>query len=72
MRRLVHAVVQGLMKPLLAAAAAEGPGDTAGSGNSEPPGASSSLSHQRCMRQAIELAVLLLFQVQAPAPANMP
>ena len=59
------------MRPLLAAAASEGPDDTGGSGNSEAPGTSKGVSHQRCMLRAIQLAVLLLFQVQALQPKHV-
>lgn len=71
MWRLMRAV-QGLVRPLLAAAASEGPGDTPASSNSETTGASNSPGHQRCMLQAIQLAVLLLFQVQVLALKHVP
>jgi hypothetical protein len=59
------------MRPLLAAAASEGPSKAAGSGHCETPGESKGVSHQRCMLRATQLAVLLLFQVQAHTPTNM-
>jgi hypothetical protein len=51
------------VRPLLAAAASEGPSDTAGGSACGTPGAKDGLSYQRCMLRAIQLAVLLLFQV---------
>lgn len=60
------------MRPLLAAAASEGPSDTAGSSDGDTSGASQGLSHQRSLLRAIQLAVVLLFQVQACMSTNMP